>query len=243
MKDFRGAFALSLAIVAVALIASLTYFNRGRADDRISVTGLGSADFESDLIVWTASFENSDTNLERAYAKLKTSRDIVLAYLAGEKVLNNEAAFGSVSIDRMTNRIYNGNGEVTGEAFAGYSLSQEIKLSSHDVDKVERISRNITELINRGVEIHSSQPEYYYTKLADLKLSLIAKATEDARLRALQVAKNAGAHIGKLRYSSIGVFQITERNASGETSWEGSFDTDSRLKTATVTVKVQYQLK
>jgi hypothetical protein len=37
-------------------------------------------------------------------------------------------------------------------------------------DKIAAISRDITELIDLGVELFSMQPEYYYTKLDEIKI-------------------------------------------------------------------------
>ncbi|MFT5078678.1 MAG: hypothetical protein ACI9KI_001347 [Patiriisocius sp.] len=42
--------------------------NRNNKEQTISVTGLGTADFTSDLIVWTARFNKVNSNLKQAYA-------------------------------------------------------------------------------------------------------------------------------------------------------------------------------
>lgn len=44
------------------------------------------------------------------------------------------------------------------------------------------------ELLNQGVNFYSEAPRYYYTQLADLKIEMISKATEDARIRAEKIA-------------------------------------------------------
>ncbi len=62
----------------------------------------------------------------------------------------------------------------------GYILTQSLQIESNDVEKVEKISREITELLNKGIQFYSQSPRYYYTKLADLKIEMISKATEDA---------------------------------------------------------------
>jgi hypothetical protein len=58
------------------------------------------------------------------------------------------------------------------------------------------------------------------------------------------MAQNSGARIGKLRNSSLGVFQITAKNSgTGSYSYDGAFDTSSRSKTASITVRLEYDLK
>ena len=58
------------------------------------------------------------------------------------------------------------------------------------------------------------------------------------------MAKNSGAKVGKLRNSNLGVFQITATNSGTSSySYDGAFDTSSRNKTASITVKLEYDLK
>lgn len=243
MKDWKNTLILSLAAVAAVAVVALVYFNRSKADDIINVTGLGSVDFESDRISWKASINAYDGNLQSAFNALKQSRAVVLEYLQGEKISDSETTLGPVEIIKENKQVYSGTGEFIGESFFRYRLTQEIRIESTDIDRIEKVSRNVTELINKGVEVYSEAPDYFFTRLADLKLELIAKATADARERAVKVTRNAGSKLGKLRYSNIGIFQITERNSSGEVSWEGEYNTKARYKTANVTVKVQYQLR
>jgi len=99
----------------------------------------------------------------------------------------------------------------------------------------------VSELINSGVEFYSSAPNYYYTKLAELKIEMIAEATKDANIRAEKIAKNAGSEVGPLKNADMGVFQIVAQNSAEEYSWGGSFNTTSKRKTATITVKLQYE--
>ncbi|MFN5843592.1 MAG: SIMPL domain-containing protein, partial [Bacteroidota bacterium] len=84
--------------------------------------------------------------------------------------------------------------------------------------------------------------QYYYTKLAELKIQMIAEATRDANERATKIAENADAQVGKLKDASMGVFQIVAQNSSEEYSWGGSFNTASKRKTASITVRLEYEV-
>jgi hypothetical protein len=125
--------------------------------------------------------------------------------------------------------------------FSGYKLLQYVQIESGEVDRVEGISRQVTELINSGIEFYSTEPQYYYTKLAELKVEMIAAATKDAANRAKKIADNAGAGVGRLKKADMGVFQIVAQNSSEDYSWGGSFNTASKRKTATITVKLEYE--
>ena len=124
--------------------------------------------------------------------------------------------------------------------FNGYSLRQRVKIESRDIEKVENISRQVTELIETGIEFNSIPPSYYYTKLADLKMNLLAQASADAMQRAQTIAESANSKLDKLKKSSMGVFQITGRNSNEEFSYGGSYNTSERNKTASITIRMEY---
>ena len=110
-----------------------------------------------------------------------------------------------------------------------------------EVEKIEKLSREITELLNKGIQFYSDAPRYYFTKLADLKIEMISKATEDARLRAVKIAENSGGKLGDLISAKMGIFQITGQNSKEDYSWGGTFNTSSKKKTASITIKLEYK--
>ena len=124
-----------------------------------------------------------------------------------------------------------------GEEFLGYRLTQTLQVDSKEVANVEKIAREITELLNKGIEFYSQAPRYYYTKLSDLKIEMISKATADAKLRADKISHNSG----KLISAKMGIFQITGQNSKENYSWGGTFNTSSKEKTASITMKLRYK--
>ncbi|MFN0031010.1 MAG: SIMPL domain-containing protein, partial [Flavobacteriales bacterium] len=115
-------------------------------------------------------------------------------------------------------------------------------IESNEVEKVEQISREVTELIDQGIEFYSDSPRYYYTKLNELKIEMLAEASKDATLRAQQMATNAGSKLGNLRSADMGIFQITGSHSEEEYSWGGTLNTSSKNKTASITVRMQFDL-
>jgi hypothetical protein len=53
--------------------------------------------------------------------------------------------------------------------------------------------------------------------------------------------RHRGAGVGRLKKADMGVFQIVAQNSSEDYSWGGSFNTASKRKTATITVKLEYE--
>ncbi len=242
MKQYANAIIFGLAIVISSIFLGKAYTDRTKTEGEIRVTGLGKADFSSDLVVWEGRFGAQNKDLKLAYETLKHNKSVISNYLTDKGISQDEMVFSAVNTNRKNRSLYASNGNYIGEEFVGYELNQSIQIESKDVDKIERVSREITELLNEGVQLYSEAPRYYYTKLADLKIEMISKATEDARIRAENIAENSGGRIGDLTSAKMGVFQITGQNSKEDYSWGGTFNTASREKTASITMKLVYQV-
>ncbi len=241
-KSIFAAIVMGVSIIITASILSNGFKNRNKNLDEISVTGLGKKDFVSDLIVWTGSFTRKNMELKNAYAQLDEDQKKVKEYLQSKGINSSEIVFSAADINKEFDYSYDNDGRST-STFSGYRLTQRLTIESNEVDKVENLSREITELINTGIEFYSEAPQYYYTKLAELKIEMVASATEDARIRAEQIADNAHAKLGDLKSARMGVFQIIAQNSSEDYSWGGSFNTFSKKKTATITMKLSFGIR
>ena len=233
---------IAAAVIITGLILGKAYMSKGKPDDTISVIGLGEESFDSDLIVWRASFSRRSMELKDAYAQLNADIRKVKSYLKSRGISEDEMVFEAADISKEWSNIYDDEGNIRQTIFDGYSLNQSVKVSSKKVNVVEQTSRQVSELIDAGIELNSDAPEYYYTKLAQLKLKMIEAATKDAHERAAQIAENGGGSLGKLMFADMGVFQITAENSSEEYEWGGSFNTSSRRKTASVTIRLKYEI-
>lgn len=237
--------AAAAAVICVAILSgSLVSYKKTSGSGGITATGSASCDFEADLIVWRGSYSAYGATTKDAYAVIKDDAAKIKAYLMQKGVGEDEMLFSSVNISQRYSTEYNENGDIIREYPDGYDLYQEISVTSTDVDKVDNISRDITELIDDGVEFSSGSPEYYYTKLDELKLQLIDDATRNAKERIDIITEGTGGRTGKLLNASLGVFQITAQNSdSEEYSYGGTFNTSSRDKTASITVKLNYSVE
>lgn len=243
MKNNFTAIIFGLSIVIAAFILGNAFVNRNNSDGTISVTGLGKADFTSDLIVWEGSFSKESLNLKQAYGDVEKDKKIISDYLKQKGITDDELVFNAVNSRKNTRSKYTGDGKYIGEEFLGYILTQSLQIESNDVEKVEKVSREITELLNKGIQFFSQAPRYYYTRLADLKIEMISKATEDARIRAEKIAENSGGKLDDLISAKMGIFQITGQNSNEDYSWGGTYNTSSKEKTASITMKLNYEVE
>ncbi len=233
---------ISVTVIASVFILGAAYKYRFKSSETIVVTGLAEQDFTSDLIVWTGSFSRTSFDLKTAYANLKDDELRVTQYLQQKGVPENAMVFSSTGIQKNFSEKYDTNGRAVGSEFNGYTLVEKIKVESKEIDKIEQLSREITELLQQGIEFSSAQPSYYYTKLNELKINLLADASKDGKIRAETIAKNAGSSLGSIRKATMGVFQITGKNDNENYSYGGAFNTTSKQKTASITLKVEYQV-
>jgi hypothetical protein len=240
MKSFITALVIGIAVVIAFWFVGNDYKYKFKTNETISVTGLAEKNFESDLVVWTGNYSRKTMDLKSAYEQLKDDETKIRAYLNGKGVDDDEIVFSSVDLSKDFEDKVNDKGDKIGSDFTGYNLKQTVTVQSTDLDKIEKISREITELIESGIEFNSTPPAYYYTKLSELKLSLLAKASADAEQRAEVIALNSGSTLGKIRKATMGVFQITGQNSNEDYSSGGDFNTTSRYKTASITIKIDY---
>ena len=242
MKSHINTILIALAIIATALIGSDAFKSRNtNKKNSISVTGLGSESFVSDLIVWSGSFTREIIVWKQAYYELEKDKQVIQDYMIDEGLKRSNLIF-SADINKEFKNIYDEKGNYKGQEFVGYRLTQEVEIESKEVEKVEGISRNISELINRGIEFDSKSPRYYYsTGLAELKLKMISAATKDANNRAKNIAKNAESKVGKLKVLRWVFFKLLVKIHLNLTHGVGHLIHLQKEKTASITMKLEYE--
>ena len=233
---------ITFSVIITGFILGNSYLSKGKADPTISVTGLGETTFDSDLIVWRANFSRKNILLKDAYAELNADLKKVKDYLSKKGIDSKNIVFEAAAIEKEFDNEYDQNGNIRNSVFSGYVLTQSMKIQSKNVDLIEETSRKVSELIDAGIMLNSMAPEYYYTKLAALKLSMIEKATKDAYNRAIKIAENGGGSLGDMKSADMGVFQIIGENSSEAFESGGSFNTSSKRKTANITMRLKYEI-
>jgi len=239
-KSFLSVIVASVAAIIIGLAAANAYKYKFRTNENISVTGSAAKEFTSDLIVWQGNYTRKSMDLKDAYEGLKQDEQKIKQFLLSKGISDKEMVFSSADINRDYNDQYDKDGRKVRSTFTGFTIKQTIKIESKDVEKVENISREVTQLIEQGLELYSQEPSYYFSKLADLKISLLEKAAADCRLRAETIAKQSKTSLGGLRKSTMGVFQITGQNSNEDFSYGGAYNTTSKFKTASVSIKMEF---
>lgn len=237
--------AVAIFSLSIVLSASGRYFFK-TSNSEISVTGSASLNFTSDLVVWSGDFTTSNIDLKKAYAQIKNDRDIIENFLIQKGLKKENFNFLSIDIDKKYKQknYFNNEGVIVDreQVFTGFELTQQLKVSSSDIELIEQISNEITDLIEKNIFLTSYPPKYYYTKLGELKIEMIKLASEDGLLRAKTAIEGANGTLGAVLSSNIGVFQILGANSNDSFSWGGTLNTAHKNKTAYINVKQTYEI-
>ncbi|MBK8981287.1 MAG: SIMPL domain-containing protein [Ignavibacteria bacterium] len=239
IRDYIPAAAiLAGAFIIGAFILSSTWKYVSRKDVTINVTGSASKDIKSDYAIWNGSVSIESLTLQESYTKLKTANERVKNYLVSKGFPEEKITVSAIN----TFTIYANNEQgYSTNRITGYRLNQDFRVESEDVERIDKLSREATELINEGIEINSPTPEFLYTKISDLKVEMTGLAAQDAKERAEQIANSTGNKIGEVRSSKMGVIQINAKN-SNEISDYGINNTSSIDKTIRVVVNMSFSI-
>ncbi|MDB4956057.1 MAG: hypothetical protein JWO36_3626 [Myxococcales bacterium] len=247
-----GIIALAGALVWSTSITATTW--RGghvkAAHRTIRVTGSAKKRIVSDLIQWEAVLEAHAADRTAAYKRLHEETDKAVEFLKAQGIQPDEIRPQSATFEEEFDtqeefKVLAGMKEPTRlekKVFKDFVTREVIEIHSKDVPRIEKASREITSLLEDGVSITSGAPQYFYTRLGELKVEMLAAAGKDARARATNIINSAGgADIGKLIVADMGIININPANST-QTSEEGNNDTSSLEKDIITIVHAEFEL-
>ncbi len=250
---FFSAVAVALGLAGSTFIAATSWKEVRKKPEKnnIRITGSAKKRIVSDLIHWSASVEAKAPDRTAAYLALKSGTEKTVAFLKAQGVKEEEIQTQSASIIEefeiiREDKVLPGTNvplRTERKEPKGFTATQVVSVSSTNVGQIEKVSREVTTLLEQGVNVTSRDPSYYYTRLGELKLEMLAEAAKDARGRAENILNSAGnAKVGKLVYADMGIININAANSTG-TSTEGNNDTTSRDKDIITIVHAEYEVQ
>jgi hypothetical protein len=234
-SSLAGALLLSLGLVlAAAVFGGFLVYSRAPRDS-VTVTGAATVPFESDIVKWSMSLARRVPldGLSTGYPLLEADLEALLDRLVAAGVGRSDIQVLPV----QTQQEYGSGGVVD-----AWTLRQALFLVSGEVDRVEALAQRPGSLLRDGSVMENSNLEFFYSETDRLKRELLARATDDARDRAEEIAGSSGGTLGRMITARAGVFQITEP-LSTEVASYGIYNTATRNKQITVTVNGVFVLK
>ncbi len=210
-------------------------FYRARAERYVTVKGLVERDVKADLALWTVSYTSAGADLTSANNKLEQDQAAVLAFASRHGFSSDEIAVQPTTVSDAFANQFQSNRPDPAQRFV---IKGAIQIRSVKVDQVRKASQDTGDLVKQGVvlgENYPQAPQYFFTKLNDIRPPMLAEATRSARAVAEQFAADSRSRLGPIRRANQGVFEITSRDAAGGdrsgNDDQGSIDKKVRLVT------------
>lgn len=225
-------------IVVLAILISTKVLVSVFSGNTIAVTGSAYEIIKSDKGALSFNINVKRVNKNEAYTALQAQIKVVEKYLADKEI---------TLIERKTiNGYYNYKRDEKTGAYTNiqesYNLSQPIRISSDNVEKIKTISNDITGLISQGIDINVYDVSYDYSKLPELKILLLEKASLDAKARAESMLKATHNSVGNVQSIRMGVYQITPVDSTAVSDM-GINDSSTIDKKVTAVANISYKVK
>ena len=225
-------------LLALGLVVSTKMVSSSMSKNVISVTGSAYEIVKSDSGTLDFNISVKRPTKQEAYTIAQSQYGIVEKYLKSKQIKNIEK--------KTVNGYYTYKRDAKTGAYTdiadAYNIMLPITISSDNVELIKEISNDITGLINQEVDINVQSPSYDYSKLPELKVTLLEKASQDAKSRAEYMLKPTGNSVGQIQSVRMGVYQITPVDSTNVSDM-GINDTSTIDKKVTAVANVSFKIK
>lgn len=194
---------------------------RAMSGRTVTVKGLAERDVIADTAVWNIKINAVGGDLVTLQQRIDNDINEIHSFLI-------DSGFAPTDIQNLRVQVrdkYAGysDAELKNQQNDGrYVIDTGVMVRSHNVELVDSVSRQMGELVRRGITITEdySGPIYIFNGLNDIKISMIEQATKNATAAGQQFAKDADARLGKIKSANQGVFSIESRDPTD--SWSSN---------------------
>lgn len=200
---FGGLVALGLA-AAGALVGN--GLENARVGDRaVTVRGVSEREVKSDRAVFPLQLGATADTVGAAQAAVDADAAGVRAFLLRQGFPAAEIDTGRYLVTDQWAQDY---GENERPPFQ-WAVTQTVTVRSADVDRVERTTRALNDLVRQGIVLTSyDDPAYTFTRLNALRPAMIKEATASARSGAQEFAADSGSALAGIKQATQGYFEV-----------------------------------
>jgi hypothetical protein len=203
--------AVGLLSLGLAVRSGIKIFSQ--RDRTISVKGLAEREVPADKVIWPLPFKEVGNDLPMLYDNLKTKNRAIVSFLKSKGIADEEIGISAPQVVDMQAERYN----VNPSPFR-YNITSVVTVMSDNVDLVRELMSEQGELLKQGIAVtgqdYQYQVQFLFTKLNDIKPSMIEEATKNARVAAEKFAKDSESKLGKIQSANQGQFTVTDRDAN-----------------------------
>lgn len=208
----------SLGIV-LGLVALGYFIHTTRIQQNyVSVKGLATREVKANNAVLEIDYREVGANLVTLSQKLTHDQEQVINFLKTKGFSAVEVQPIAAKVNDAFANSYGNSGNSAELAKHRYTVTGGVIIHSTNVDLIQQTSQQTTTLLAAGVPISFDttlypNPSYFYSSLDSIRPTMLAEATQSARLVAEQFAKDSDSQIGNIRRASQGQFQIMSRDS------------------------------
>lgn len=167
----------------------------------------------------------------------------VINFLKSQGFSDNEIRIENPQITIHRKEIY--ENEHTRYVDDGYDAEQSVLLSTKDLQKLKQVYDAALNFRAERAGFYFNEPQYLLGNLEEIKHSLIAKATQDAKRRAEEFAKTGNSKVGAMKSASQGSFNIYSDTIadSDDDDYGGTYSKSTVGKRVRLVVTVKYGIE
>jgi hypothetical protein len=191
-------------------------FYRARAERYVTVKGLVERNVTADLGLWNISYTAAGPDLNSVNNELERDQKAVVAFAHSHGFADSDVRVQPTTVtDNFANAIENNRPDPNHR----FVIKGGVRIRSARVGQIQQASEATGDLVKQGValgENYPQAPQYFFTRLNDIRPSMLAQATMSARAVANQFAADSHSRLGPIRRANQGVFEIMGRDAAGD---------------------------
>lgn len=179
----------------------------------VTVKGLSEREYPADIALWPIHFSSSNNSLTELYVSIERDAKEIIGFLRENGFEEQEI---TVSPPGITDKLSQGY-EKSKIEFR-YTAARTITVYSGRIETIRATINKMAELGKKGIAFTDntyqslSETEYLFTRLNEIKPSMIEEATMQAREVARKFAKDSRSKLGKIKKAQQGQFSITDRD-------------------------------
>ncbi|MGB2833482.1 MAG: SIMPL domain-containing protein [Methylotenera sp.] len=233
---------LAIGMSASAFILGVQGKRAMSGQQTITVKGLAEKPIKADSAEWVLTIGVVQPTQAGALQVLATERKVVEAFLLKQGLVADTWSADVESLNPHYDEVF--IKDVPRQVQNGFDASQSIRVATKDLDKITRANKALLQLRTENHPVNASAPSYLVSDLENIKMSLIADATKNARSRATEFVKQDGVKVGVMKSASQGAFYILPVGGeAGDDSYGGVYDKSTIAKTARVVVTIVYNIE
>lgn len=230
LPSFVLGFFIFIGLGTLGYFFKTAFIESKNLERTVIVKGLSEKEVLSNIVIMPIKLTRTSNNLESLIIDIDNDTNKVIKFLKDNGLKDEDITLGAISIvDKMANEFSNQEFSIR------YLATKVINIYSSEIEKVRALSGKLSELSQTGIlfktDDYDSKIEYVYTKLNDIKPSMIEEATSNARAVAQKFAHDSNSKLGKIKKATQGQVEMYSRDKNSE-----------HIKTLRVVATVEYYL-